>query len=130
MGCDWGISENLQERSTQKHLKKLNEIYFLPKRLRKPVIVFFEFLTSCCRAWFPIYFLSFIDQHRYTIEGILKFSITISSPWNATAQAIWRSPSSLAIHSANPSYKSSELSIPEVQKNSTLYLCKNSDRSI
>ena len=34
--------------------KGLNEIrketYFLPRRFRKPVMVFFEFLTSCCRA--------------------------------------------------------------------------------
>jgi len=44
-----------------------------------------------------------------------KISITISSPWNATAQAIWRSPSSLAIHSANPSYESSKSSLKKGQ---------------
>jgi hypothetical protein len=32
-----------------------------------------------------------------------EISNTISSPWNATPQAIWRSPSSLAIQFANPS---------------------------
>ena len=73
-------------------------------------MVLFEFLTSCCRAWLPIYFLSFIDQNRIIIK---KTSITISSPWNATAQAIWRSPSSLAIHSANPSYESSKSIYPK-----------------
>ena len=40
---------------------------------------------------------------------IKEISITISSSWNATTrQAIWPSPSSLAIHSANPSYESSK----------------------
>lgn len=29
--------------------------YFFPRRLRKPVIVFWAFLTSCCLAWFPMY---------------------------------------------------------------------------
>jgi len=57
--------------------------------------------------------LSFIDQQRIKIK---ETSITISSPWNATAQAIWRSPSSLAIHSANPSYELSKSSIPSTKQ--------------
>ena len=81
-------------------------------------MVLFEFLTSCCRAWLPIYFLSFIDQFRIIIKEI---SITISSPWNATAHAIWRSPSSLAIHSANPSYESSKSIYPKRIATSILF---------
>ena len=52
-----------------------------------------EFLTSCYKAWLPLYFLSFINQYPILIKEIL---ITIFSSLNATvtARAIWRSPSS------------------------------------
>ena len=54
-----------------------------------------------------IYLLSFIIFYQYPII-IKEVSITISSPWNAIAKAIWRSPSSLTKHSAKLSYESSK----------------------
>ena len=34
---------------------KARDTHFLPRMFRKPVIVFWEFFTSWCFAWFPMY---------------------------------------------------------------------------
>ena len=52
----------------------------LPRRFWRSVMGKFDPLTSCCRAWLPIYFLSIINQNRITTK---KISITISSRYLA-----------------------------------------------
>ena len=115
--CDWFISENLGFYGEKnKYMNEKKDIYISPRRFRKPVMVFNKSLQNMAS---DILFFkkSFIDHHRYSKVFKGEFQITISSHKNATAQAIWRSPSSLAIHAANPSYESlSKSSIPKAQK--------------
>jgi hypothetical protein len=70
-------------------------------------MVFWEFLTSWWVAWLPMY------CSRVSFEWIsaTNSGLTISSPKNDTAHAIWRSPSSLAMHSASPSCTPIRISI-------------------
>ena len=47
-------------------------------------------------------------RSRYSRDSEIR---TVSSPWKEIAEAIWRSPSSLAIQSASPSCNLSERSL-------------------
>jgi hypothetical protein len=65
------------------------------------MMVFALFFTSCCFASLPIYCVQQNDDEENLRRG--EKILAVSSPWKEIAHAIWRSPSSLAIHSARPS---------------------------
>lgn len=56
LSADCGTSENLSETKLSiSSGEMMNGTDFLPRMLRKPVMVFCAFLTSWCLAWLPMY---------------------------------------------------------------------------
>ena len=48
--------------------RTLNEVF--TKEISEARMVLFEFLTSNCRPWLPIYYFSFVDQYPIMIKKI------------------------------------------------------------
>lgn len=99
---DWGISENLNKDLKKKISKKGRTYILFTEEIPESSNCIFRVFDELLHGLISNILLKFNQQPLVQENG--RF-FTISSPWNATAQAICRSPSSLAIHSANPSYK-------------------------
>ena len=98
-----GISENLQCKCLAQHGSTWRKAPLLsteevPKADDRVLGVFYQ-LMFCASA--DILYSASDIRSKIVEDGKMP---TVSSPWKEIAEAIWRSPSSLAIQSASPSY--------------------------
>ncbi len=62
-------SQRTWARSVKLRAHQRRPTHFFPRRLRNPVMVFCEFFTSCCLAWFPMYFYRSISICERAIKA-------------------------------------------------------------